>query len=113
MADSMSIFRKFVRIIYLSLREFSEVQMGLRAESLTYTTLLSLVPLLAFAFSVLKAFGVYRLMEPVLNQFFAPLGPQGEEATKRIIQFVGRMNVGVLGSIGLVTLIYTLVSVIS
>ena len=35
-------------------------QLTLRAMGLVYTTLLSIVPLLALSFSVLKAFGVHN-----------------------------------------------------
>jgi len=81
--------------------------------ALSITTLLSIVPLLAISFSVLKAFGVHNeFVEPFLLNFLAPLGPRGEEITVKIIGFVENMKVGVLGSLGLAMLIYTAVSVI-
>lgn len=80
--------------------------------SLVYTTLLSLVPLLAVSFSVLKAFGVHNQIEPVLLNMLAPLGEQGVEITHRIIGFVENINVGVLGSVGLAFLVYTVVALI-
>ena len=43
-------------------RDVSEGQLTLRAMSLSFTTLLSLVPLLALSFSVLKGFGVHNSM---------------------------------------------------
>jgi membrane protein len=84
----------------------------MRAMSLVYTTLLSLVPLLAVSFSVLKAFGVQNQLEPALLNFLAPLGPKGAELTATIIGFVDNMRVGVLGSVGLALLLYTVVSLI-
>ncbi|HEB75095.1 MAG TPA: YihY/virulence factor BrkB family protein [Nitrospirae bacterium] len=109
-------FRAFLvrtlRILHVAVLEFSEGQLVLRAMSLVYTTLLSLVPLLAVSFSVLKAFGVHNLVEPLLYNFLAPLGPKGEELTQRIIGFVENMKVGVLGSLGLAMLIYTVISMI-
>jgi membrane protein len=48
-------FSQFGHLLYL---KYNENMLGLRAASLTYATLLSLVPLLAVTFSVLKAFGV-------------------------------------------------------
>jgi membrane protein len=80
--------------------------------SLVYTTLLSLVPLLAVSVSVLKAFGVHNQVEPALAGFLAPLGPKGQEITVRVISFVENLKVGVLGSVGLVVLIYTVISLI-
>jgi len=48
--------------------------LNLQAMSLTYSTLLSLVPFLAVMFSVLKAFGVQNIVEPFLAQMLQPLG---------------------------------------
>lgn len=99
-----------VRFVLVLARDVAYGQLTLRAMSLVYTTLLSLVPLLALSFSVLKAFGVYNQIQPMLLNFLAPLGEPGEDLTRRIIQFVENINVGVLGSVGLALLIYTAVS---
>jgi membrane protein len=62
------------------------------------------------SFSVLKAFGVHNRIEPMLQDLLAPLGEQGNEITSRLVDFIDHMNVGVLGSVGLALLIYTVVS---
>lgn len=87
-------------------------QLTLRATGLVYTTLLALVPLLALSFSVLKAFGVYNQTDTLLLSFLAPLGEKSIEVTAWIIGFIENLDVGVLGSIGLALLIYTVVSLI-
>lgn len=99
-----------LRIVFVLVRQLMQGQLNLRAMSLVYTTLLSLVPLLAFSFSVLKGFGVHNQLEPALLGFFSPLGPEGAELTQRIIGFVDRVDVGVLGALGLGLLVYTVVS---
>lgn len=93
-------------------RDLTQGPLTLWAMSLVYTTLLSLVPLLALAFSVLKAFGAHNVAEPLIAEVLAPLGPQGVELTGTIIGFVENMKVGVLGSVGLGFLLYTVVSLI-
>jgi membrane protein len=93
-------------------RDLGQGQISLWAMSLVYTTLLSLVPLLALAGSILKAFGAHNVAEPLIAQLLAPLGPQSAELTERIIGFVENMKVGVLGSVGLGFLLYTVVSLI-
>ena len=103
---------KSARFIANAIKEFNETQLTLRAMSLVYTTILSLVPLLAVSFSVLKAFGVHNKIEPFLFNFLTPLGPKGAEITEKIIDFVNNMKVGVLGSIGLIMLIYTVISLV-
>jgi membrane protein len=60
----------------------------------------------------LKGFGVHNQIEPLLLSFLAPLGPQGLELTNSIMGFVENIKVGVLGSLGLVFLLYTVVSLV-
>jgi membrane protein len=100
------------RFVYALARDLGEGQLTLRAMSLVYTTLLSLVPLLAFSFSVLKGFGVHRQIEPLLYEFLQPLGPQGAQVTDQIIGFVESIRGEVLGGIGLALLIFTVISMI-
>ncbi len=95
------------------LRKYSQDDVSIHAMSLTYTTILSIVPLLAVSFSVLKAFGVHNQIEPFLDQTLAPLGPGGEALSARIVGFVQNLEVGVLGAVGLAGLFYTVVSLVS
>ena len=103
---------RFTRLLVVLVRDLAQGQLTLRAMGLVYTTLLSLVPLLALSFSVLKAFGVYNQIRPMLLTFLAPLGEKGVEITERVIQFIENINVGVLGSVGLALLLYTAVSLV-
>jgi membrane protein len=99
-----------VRLVIVLARDILAGNLTLWTMSLVYTTLLSMVPLLALSFSVLKAFGVHNQVEPMLQNLLAPLGAQGQEITTRLVGFIANMNVGVLGSVGLALLIYTVVS---
>jgi membrane protein len=101
-----------IRIALRVIQDFMQGQLTLRAMSLVYTTLLSLVPLLALSFSMLKAFGIHNQLEPLLLTFLAPLGEEGAELATQIVQFVENIGVGVLGSLGLLLLVYTVVSLI-
>lgn len=98
------------RVLFAVARDIGDGQLTLRAMSLVYTTLLSLVPLLAVSFSVLKAFGVHNQIEPLLLNLLAPLGDQGIQITANIIGFVENMKVGVLGSLGVALLFYTVIA---
>ena len=101
-----------LRIIHVISRDLTEGEITLRAMSLVYTSLLSFVPLLAVSFSVLKGFGVHNQIEPVLLNFLAPMGEQGIEITATVIGFVDNIKVGVLGSLGLAVLVYTVISLL-
>jgi membrane protein len=101
-----------IRLLVVLVRQFVAGELNLRAMSLVYTTLLSIVPLLAVSFSVLKGFGVHNQVEPLLLNFLQPLGSRGVELSNNIIGFVENIKVGVLGSLGLLFLLYTVVSLI-
>jgi membrane protein len=87
--------------------------LDLQAISLTYSTLLSLVPFLAVMFSVLKAFEIQNALEPFLAQMLQPLGANASEVTKRIIDFVDNLRVGILGAAGVAMLFYTVVTLVA
>jgi len=104
---------QMLRILIATARDVAEGLPTLRAMGLVYTTLLSLVPLLAVSFSVLKGFGVHNQVEPMLLNLLEPLGEQGVEITHKIIGFVDNVNVRVLGSLSLVFLFYTVISLLT
>src|SRR5450432_768267 len=84
---------RILRYPYAVLRDLSRGEINLRAMSLVYTTLLSLIPLLAFSFAVLKIFGGHRDLEPIVYEFFRPLGPAAsQELTTRVLQFASRVS---------------------
>lgn len=101
-----------LRVLHMLFRELMGGQLNLRAMSLVYTTLLSIVPLLAVSFSVLKGFGVHNKIEVLLYNVLTPLGPSGVEITDKIVTFVENVRVGVLGSVGFALLIYTVIALL-
>jgi len=101
-----------LRVIHTLAREFVNGELNQRAASLVFTTLLSLVPLLAVSFSLLKAFGVHNELESVLVGFLAPLGDKGIELSARMLDFVDNVNGKVLGGVGLSLLLVTVISLV-
>ncbi|WP_220092595.1 YihY/virulence factor BrkB family protein, partial [Aerococcus mictus] len=101
------------RIAWVVGRDILDGRLNLRAMSLVYTTLLSLVPALAIAFAIFRAFGFDSYVQDMLTQFLGPLGDQGSDITRRVMEFVQRVNANVLGTVGLVFLLYTVVSMIN
>ncbi len=82
----------------------------LRASALTFTTLLSIVPLLALMFSVLKGFGVQNELEPLLLN---KLAVGGGAVVTRIVEYINNTNVARLGTIGLIFLVLTVLTLLS
>jgi membrane protein len=101
-----------LRNLYAVLRDIVSGQLTLRSMSLVYTTLLSIVPLLAFSFAVLKGLGIHRQLEARLVTLLEPLGDKGVEITTQLMRLVNNVNGSVLGGIGLAFFIYTAVSMV-
>lgn len=101
-----------LRYPYSLIRDLLTGELNLRAMGLVYTTLLSLVPLVAFAFGVLKGLGVHRDLEPLILEFLRPIGDRADELTTQIMTFVEHTRGDVLGSVGLAFLLYTVVTTV-
>ena len=101
-----------LRYLYAVLRDVMSGQLTLRSMSLVYTTLLSIVPLLAFSFSVLKGLGVHKQLESRLFVVLEPLGEQGVDITNQLMTIVNNVNGNLLGAMGLAFLIYTAISMV-
>ena len=101
-----------LRLVTAVSMEFRHRLLDARAAGLVFTTLLSLVPFLAVMFSVLKAFDVHHVVEPLLVQTLEPLGPRSKEITSTIVGIVDNMKIGVLGVFGTAGLFYATYSLI-
>jgi membrane protein len=82
----------------------------LRAAALTYTVALSIVPILALAFSAVKAFGYSTRLTPLIERYVA-LGSR--EAAEQLMRYVGNVNAAALGSVGGAFLLVTVISTMS
>lgn len=98
-----------LRYPYAVLRDLKRGDITLRAMGLVYTSLLAIIPLLAFAFAILKIFGARHDLTPVVHEFFRPMGgPVADELSKRVVEFAQRVSTRVVGIVGLAFLAYTL-----
>lgn len=96
------------RYAYALGRDLAAGALSLRAMSLVFTTVLAVVPLLAFSFSVLKGLGFHRQLEPFLVRMLAPIGERAGEVTDNVISFVDNISGSALGSISIAVLLFTL-----
>ena len=74
-----------LRIFYGTFQDLKSGMTSLRAMGLVYTTLLSMVPLLAVSFSVLKGFGAHNALEPMLIGRSAGLDRSADADLHRLI----------------------------
>jgi membrane protein len=103
---------RFIRFPAALLRDWLRGVISVQAMSLAYTTLLSLVPLMVFSFSILKGLGARGDLKFLLQEFFRPLGSASTQLTESVMQFVANMRGDLLGSIGLAFLVYTVFSTV-
>lgn len=101
-----------LRYPYAILRDLLGGELTLRATGLVYTTLLALIPAVALSFAVLKAFGAHREMAPFLLEFFRPLGDAAPLMVDRLMGFAERVSGGLVGVLGLVLLLWTLIGTV-
>jgi len=101
-----------LRFLYGMVRDVFSTQLTLRAMSLVYTTLLSIVPLLAVSFSVAKGLGMVSRLRELFTQSFTQLGPDGVAIAENILQMVDRINGRAIGAIGVVIFLYTAISMV-
>jgi membrane protein len=76
------------------------------ASALTYTTGLSIVPILAVALSALNGLGGAEVIRPLLERYLTANSP---EITDRLMSFVSNVNAKTLGAVGAATLLFTVV----
>ena len=103
---------KQLRMIILAFRGYDEDRCLLRASSLTFYTLLSIVPVAAMFFGVAKGFGFERrLQEELFNRF-----PGQEEVLNQIISFsnslLAQTQGGLIAGIGMLVLFWSVLKVL-
>jgi len=104
---------RVLRYPYAIVRDLIDSELTLRATSLVYITLLALIPLIALAFALLKAFGAQSELEPFLMEFFRPVGDGGPELVRRLMLFAAGVNISLVGVFGLALLLWTLVGTVN
>ena len=98
-----------LQFLYALLRDLLGGQLNLHAMGLVYATLLAIVPLLAFSFAILRVFGVHRELEPLIEEFFRPMGDAAGPLTRQVMNFAENVRAGLVGSVGLALLVWTLI----
>jgi membrane protein len=102
-----------LRVLILAVRGFDEDRCMLRASSLTFYTLLSIVPVVAMFFGIAKGFGFEKVLERELQEQF----PGQQEILNQIIHFAQRMlentKGGIIAGIGLLVLFWSVLKVLN
>jgi membrane protein len=134
--------RYLVRLILITAQEFKHNELSLRSAALTYTVLLSLVPVLAISTAVVKGLGGGDQLRKAASTYIEtleekksaphqeelnetspaePISPTTEEnltghlrsAVDKLFDYVDKTNFATLGTIGIVGILYTVIMVLS
>jgi membrane protein len=100
--------RRTAQYLYALLRDLLGGQLNIHANGLVFASVLALVPLTAFSFALLRGFGAQYELEPLIYEFFQPMGSAAGEVTQKVMNFADRVRGGLLGSVGLTLLVWTL-----
>lgn len=99
------------RWIYLVVKGFLGNQCLIRSGALTFTTMLSIVPLLAVAFSIAKGFGLQN--SEFIHEALSRLASGNETVVESIVGYIDNTNVRTLGWVGVAFLLATVFSMVS
>ncbi len=112
MPRRFSVPLKTLRVVILSLKEFHKDKCQLRAASLTYYSLLSIVPIVAMSFGIAKGFGFKENLENRVLELFAGQ----EEVIHKVLIFSTNLLERTKGSLmaffGIIMLFYYLIKLI-
>ncbi len=99
-----------LQTVALVAHDFGRNQCLQRAAALTYYSLLSIVPLLALTFALLKAFGVQNRLEPLIME---KLQVGDGQAVQAILGYINNTQVGGMGGVGLLFLLVAVISLLT
>jgi membrane protein len=102
-----------LRIIALSIKGFNENNCMVKASALTYYMLFAIVPLLALLFAVSKGFGLQQKLEDYLLHDFSQYRGILEQAFQYADKMLQTAEGGIIAGIGILLLIYTVLSLLS
>lgn len=101
---------RFMRWMYMVGNGFVADQCLLRASALAYTMVLSLVPLLAVAFSISKGFGFQN--SAFIRTLLMQASAGNTEIVEAVIGYINNTNVKTLGVAGVGLLFFTVISLL-
>ncbi|MEO5969844.1 MAG: YhjD/YihY/BrkB family envelope integrity protein [Bdellovibrionia bacterium] len=105
---------KISKIAVETTHHVDEVQLFLIASSLAFTTILSIIPVLAVSFSIFQAFGgmqkLYSIIEPLILDNLAQGSSQ--EVIELLHRFVENAHASAIGIGGMVGLVFTSMSML-
>ncbi len=102
-----------IKTLSLSVRSFMNSDLQQKAGALTYQTLLAIVPALALVFAIGRGFGFQNLLQTQLFHNFPAQRQALSQAFTFVDSYLAQSSEGVFVGVGLLFLLWTLISLIS
>ena len=96
----------YLKVIMLSISRYEEDRIQVRASALTYSTLLSIIPILAILFAIARGFGFDTIIEEQLRQGMTD--QQSELILTWIKSYLKHAQSGIFIGIGLIMLMWSI-----
>lgn len=103
---------KLLKIVNLSVKSFFDKNIQTFASSLTYTTLLAVIPILSLLLAIAKGFGMQNMLIESLYKALPSQQAMLENSFDFVNRFLSTLSKGVFVGIGVIFLLWTLVSML-
>lgn len=106
------LYRNF-KIILIAFKSFVADKCAIKSSALTYFSLLSIVPVLAIAFAIAKAFTLDKFLKDQINQLFANQQSVLDQSWEYADNMLKETSGGLLAGISLIILLYTVINLLT
>lgn len=107
-----SLFVRAVKTVNLTVKSFLSTDLQSTACALTYRLILAMVPALALLFAIGRGFGFQNLIELQLFNYFPSQRKALETGIKFVDSYLAQASEGLFVGVGIVVLLWTLISLI-
>lgn len=104
---------RIIKTLSLSVRSFLDRGLQMKSAALTYSTVLALVPALALLFAIGRGFGFQDILAASIFQYFPAQHKAIETAITFVDSYLKEASSGVFVGIGILMLLWTLISLLS
>jgi membrane protein len=109
--DSIGV--RIIKTLNLSFKSFFNKDLQSASMALTYSTVLALVPALALLFAIGRGFGFQNLLQDSLYRYFPSQTTAITKSLEFVDSYLSQASQGVFVGIGLVMLLWTVISLLS
>ena len=105
--------RQVYRILYLTIRFFTTKRVMTQASSLTYSTLLAIVPILAVVFAIARGFGFNKYIEVWFRDALSSQPQAAEVIVGFVNSYLVHTKSGIFLGVGLIFMLYTVLMLVN